>query len=134
MRVVRISKVFVGSGGMFAMVCEVVLVKGRSWCISVMRPPPPPCCLSFRVVVNPGNLGLCFVCVSLVSWIVAMWILYLFSMCLSSFILFPMPSTFICSMFMLFIVVGRFGACCVGRVGRVGGGGGRGGRGWVGLG
>ena len=92
--VVWISKVFVLSVGMFARVSAVVLMKERSLCTSVMRPPPPPCCLSSLSVVYPGNLGVLFVCFSFVSWIVAKCILCLCSVCLSSCILFPIPSTF----------------------------------------
>ena len=61
------SRVCVGSGGRLASVCAVVLVKGRSRCIRVIRPPPPPRCLSFRSVVYPGKRGVDFVCLSFVS-------------------------------------------------------------------
>ena len=59
-RVVCISSVFDVSEGMFARVCEVVFVKGRSLWIRVMSPPPPPRCLSCLSVVYPGNLGVFF--------------------------------------------------------------------------
>ena len=108
------SSVCVGSGGRFAMVCAVVLVKGRSRCISVTRPPPPLCCLSCRSVVYPGKRGVVFVCLSLVSWIVAMCILCLCKVCFNSIILFPIPSMFSCRILIVFIVVRRFGVSEVG--------------------
>ena len=45
------SSVCVGSDGRLARVCAVVFMKGRSRCISVIRPPPPLRCLSCLSVV-----------------------------------------------------------------------------------
>ena len=50
-----------------------------------------------------------FVCLSLVSWIKAMCILCWCKVCLSSIILFPMPSMLSCSILIVFIVVRRLG-------------------------
>ena len=73
----------------------------------VIRPPPPPLCmcLSCRSVVYPENSGVFLVCLSLVSWMVTMCILCSCRTCLSSCILFPMPSMFICRSLSVLIVV-----------------------------
>lgn len=62
---------------MFASVCGVVFVKGMSLLTNVMRPPPSPLLRSSLSVVYPGNFGVFWFGLSLVSWIAAMWMLCL---------------------------------------------------------
>ena len=87
------------------MVCGVVLMKGRSRWMRVINPPPWPLCLSCLSVVYPGNLGVFFVCLSLVSWMVTMCILCSCRTCFSSCILFPIPSMLICKSLSVLMVV-----------------------------
>ena len=67
--------VCVSPAGMCPSVCLVVLVKGTSLCISVISPPTSPVVLSFWSVVNPGNLGVLCLSLSLVSWMTVMCML-----------------------------------------------------------
>ena len=88
-------------GGSVPSVFWVVLVKGMSLWMRVRSPPPPDLVRSFLSRVYPGisnglDLGLSFV-----SCMTAMWMSRSCSSCLSSFILFCIPSILICRMFRL---------------------------------
>ena len=73
----------------------------------VIRPPPPPLemCLLCTSDEYPGIPANFRVCLSLDSWMVTMCILCSCRTCLSSCILFPIPSMFTCRSLSVLIVV-----------------------------